>query len=256
MSKRSKMTDPRMPLTGHLEELRSRLLKALGAVGVGMLLTYSFSDQVITFLKHPGLPELYSLSPTEAFWTTLKVTFFSGLLLALPVVLFQLWRFISPGLLPGERRYALPFVVLAYLFFLLGVLFCYAVVLPFALKFLVGFGLERGIKPLFSMGLYVDFVLKFLLAFGLIFELPLAITLLSRMGWLTPEFLTRNRRYALLLNAVFAAILTPTSDVFNMALTLLPLMLFYELGILGARIFGRKAPPETDAVVREAETEA
>ena len=256
MGRRPPTDDLRMPLTSHLEELRSRLLKALGAVGVGMALTYAFSDRVIALLRQPGLPELYSLSPTEAFWTTLKVSFFSGLLLALPVVLFQLWRFISPGLLPQERRYTMPFVALAYLFFLLGVLFCYGVVLPFALKFLVGFGLERGIKPLFSIGMYVDFSLKFLLAFGLIFELPLVLTLLSRLGLVTPQFLSRNRRYALLVNAILAALLTPTSDVFNMMLTLMPLIAFYELGILGARLFGRKAPPETDPAVKELETEA
>lgn len=228
-----------MPLAGHLDELRRRLFKSLGAVGVGMLLTYSFSDELIAWLRQPGVTALYALSPVEAFWTTLKVSFFSGLVVALPVVIWQIWKFVSPGLLPRERRYALPFTVLAFLFFVLGLLFCYKVVLPFAMKFLVGFGTDRGIMPLFSIGMYVDFSLKFLLAFGLIFELPLALTLLSRLGLITPKFLARNRRYAILVNAVLAALLTPTTDVFNMMLTMLPLMVFYELGILGARLFGR-----------------
>jgi sec-independent protein translocase protein TatC len=252
MRKRSETDDRRMPLTGHLEELRSRLLKSVGAVAVGMLLTYSFSDEIIRLLRQPGIPELISLSPVEAFWTTLKVCFFSGLFLSLPVVLYQFWRFVSPGLLPGERKYSLPFVLLGYLFFLLGLVFCYAVVLPFAIKFLVGFGLERGITPFFSIGLYVDFSLKFMLAFGIIFELPLMLTLLSRMGLVTPEFLSRNRRYALLVNAVAAAFLTPTSDIFNMMLTMIPLVVFYELGILGARIFQRRERPASDSLMTKA----
>ncbi len=243
MKSQPKADERRMALTGHLQELRTRLLRAIGAVGIGMVVTYNFSDEIIALLRRPGVSELYALSPVEAFWTTLKVSLFSGLLLALPALLFELWRFVSPGLHPKERRYALPFVILGYIFFVFGLLFCYVVVLPFALKFLTGFAMERGIKPLFSVGLYVDFSLKFLLAFGVIFELPLALTLLSRLGLVTPQFLSRNRRYAVLINAVLAAFLTPTSDVFNMALTMLPLVVFYELGILGARIFGRKDRP-------------
>ena len=245
MGQRSEANDRRMPLTGHLGELRNRLLKAISAVGIGMALSYIFSDRLIVLLQQPGVSELYFLYPTEAFWTTLKVSFFSGLLLALPLVLFQLWRFVSPGLQASERRYALPFVIVGTLFFLSGLVFCYKIVLPFALKFLVGFGQARGITPLFSIGMYVDFSLKFLLVFGLIFELPLALTLLSRLGFITPQFLSRNRRYAILVNAIVAAFLTPTADIFNMTLTMLPLIVFYELGILGARIFGRKAPPVT-----------
>jgi sec-independent protein translocase protein TatC len=254
MWKKKEPDERRMPLSGHLGELRGRLFKSLGAVGVGMLLTYSFSDELIRLLRQPGVTELYSLSPVEAFWTTLKVSFFSGLAVSLPFVLWQVWKFVSPGLTPRERRYSLPFVVLASIFFALGVLFCYEVVLPFAVRFLVRFGTERGITPLFSIGMYVDFSLKFLLAFGLIFELPLALTLLSRLGLITPRFLAKNRRYAVLVNAVLAAVLTPTTDVFNMMLTMLPLMIFYELGILGARLFGKTEKPVAGDMARGTET--
>ena len=240
MNKNVKPDGQRMPFTGHLEELRNRLLKAVGAIGVGMALTYSFSGPIIDVLRRPNPTELHSLYPAEAFWTTLKVSFFSGLLVALPVVLFQFWRFISPGLLPTERRYSFPFVLLAFIFFVCGILFCYFIVLPFALGFLTNFTIKQGIAPLFSFGMYLDFCLKFLLAFGVIFELPLAIVLLSRLGVVSPEFLARNRRYSILVNAVIAAFITPTSDVFNMALTMLPLIILYELGILGAKIFRRK----------------
>jgi sec-independent protein translocase protein TatC len=158
------------------------------------------------------------------------------------LVLYQTWRFIAPGLYRSERRYGAVFVLASYVFFFLGLAFCGLVALPFALKFLIGFGLERGLKPMISAGMYVDFTLKFYLAFGLIFEVPLAVTLGSRMGLVTPAFLTRNRRYALLVNAIVAAVLTPTSDLFNMALMLVPLILLYEVGILGARLFGRRKP--------------
>jgi len=232
-----------MPFTGHLGELRSRLFKVIGTVFAGMILAYAGSDILIGWLKRPLDSELYFFSPTEAFWVTMKVSFFAGLFLSTPVVLFQIWRFVSPGLLPQERRLALPVVLVGTLFFILGLLFCYFVVTPFALKFLVGFGMQQGLKPVFSIGLYVDFVLKFLLAFGLVFELPLAVTILAKLGLVTPEFLARQRRYAVVVNAVLAAVLTPTTDIFNMMLMMVPLLIFYELGILGARFFGRRPVP-------------
>ncbi|HEY4484995.1 MAG TPA: twin-arginine translocase subunit TatC [Nitrospiria bacterium] len=243
--------ESRMPITGHLEELRSRLIKVLWAVLGGMALAYAVSDVLIGWLKRPLAADLYFFSPTEAFWMTMKVSFFAGLFLSLPVILYQLWRFVGPGLLPGERRLALPFVLVGCLFFILGLLFCYFIVAPFALAFLVGFGTEQGLKPVFSIGLYIDFLLKFLLAFGVIFELPLVITILAKLGLVTPQFLSRHRRYAVLANAVLAAVLTPTADVFNMMLMMLPLLLFYELGIWGARFFGRK-PLRSGTMVNEA----
>ncbi len=166
-----------------------------------------------------------------------------GLGLSLPLILYHFWRFVSPALYRGERRYAVIFMALSMLLFALGFLFCGYVALPFALKFLVGFGVDRGIQPLISVGRYVDFTLKFYLAFGLVFQVPLAVTLLSRMGLMTPRTLSKNRKYAFLINAVLAATLTPTSDIFNMMLMLLPLTILYEIGILGARLFGSRRDP-------------
>jgi sec-independent protein translocase protein TatC len=244
----------RMPITGHLEELRSRLIKVVWTVLGGMVLTYTVSDVLIGWLKRPLAADLYFFSPMEAFWVTIKVSFFAGLFLSLPVALYQIWRFISPGLLPHERRLAGPFVLVGCLFFVLGLAFCYFVVAPFALNFLVGFGIQQGLKPVFSIGLYIDFLLKFLLAFGLVFELPLVLTILAKLGLVTPQFLSRNRRYAILVNAILAAILTPTTDVFNMMLMMIPLLIFYELGIWGARFFGRK--PIRSGLAEEAKGEA
>ncbi len=231
-----------MSITGHLAELRQRLIKCVIALALGFSVSFYFVDGILSLLKRPSPAELYFFSPTEAFWMSLEIAFFAGLFFSLPVILYQVWKFIAPGLLSHERKYAAPFLVLGVLFFSIGLLFCYFIVLPFALTFLMGYGAEMGVKPLLSIGSYIDFLLKFLLAFGLVFELPLAITLLARMGLMTPEFLSKNRKYAFLLNAVAAAILTPTSDVFNMMLMMVPLVIFYELGILGARLFGRKAP--------------
>lgn len=252
----------RMPLTSHLEELRKRLLVSIVAVGIALAVTFNQSHFILQLVQAPlnmtyvfervppyvqakTRPEpltLYFHTPTEPFWTHLKLAFFAALFLATPVILFEVWRFIAPGLLPGERRWALPFVSLSTLFFALGLAFCYKVVLPFALNFLVSF--DENLKPILTVGEYVDFCVKFLLAFGLIFELPLAITLLARMGLTTPQFLARNRKFAVLLAFIVAAILTPTPDIFNQVLMAGPLLLLYEIGIISARLFGRRKPAE------------
>jgi sec-independent protein translocase protein TatC len=169
----------------------------------------------------------------------MKIALLTGLMLVLPVLLHQIWKFIAPGLLPREKRYALPFVVLATMFFVFGLLFCFFFVLPFAFKFLLTYKTEN-LKPMISVGNYVDFTSKFLLAFGLIFELPLAIAIAARMGLVTPQWLSKNRKYAILINFMIAAILTPTPDVFNQTLMALPMCLLYEVGILAARLLVRK----------------
>jgi sec-independent protein translocase protein TatC len=235
----------RMSLLDHLAELRRRLLTSAVAVLVAAAAAFSFSDEILVWLTEPLHTELVFLSPTEAFWVSLKISLVVGLLIALPLVLYQVWRFVAPGLYRTERRYAAGFVIGSCAFFAAGLAFCAFVALPFALKFLIAFGVDRGMKPMISAQMYVDFALKFYLAFGVIFEVPLAVTLAGRMGLVTPAFLARNRRYALLVNAILAAVLTPTSDLFNMAIMLVPLTVLYEIGIIGVRIFGqRRAAPE------------
>jgi sec-independent protein translocase protein TatC len=232
----------RMPLLDHLAELRRRLIISASGVLAAAVAAFSFSDEVLAWLVAPLDTELVFLAPTEAFWVSLKISLVAGLLIALPLVLYQVWRFVAPGLYRAERRYAAGFVIVSCAFFAAGLAFCAFVALPFALKFLVAFGVDRGLRPMISAQMYVDFALKFYLAFGVIFEVPLAVTLAGRMGLVTPAFLARNRRHALLANAVLAAVLTPTSDLFNMAIMLVPLTVLYEIGILGARIFGRRRP--------------
>jgi sec-independent protein translocase protein TatC len=235
--------DRNLPLTAHLRELRYRLIVSVIAVGAGMAAVFPFAPVVIGWLQRPlGQEKLYFFAPTEAFWANVQVAMLGGVLLALPVLGYQVWRFIAPALYRTERRYTLVFLGVSTGSFLAGVAFCHVVAFPFALRFLVDFGLSGGLTPLFSVGVYLGFAVKFYLAFGLIFELPLVLTLLARLGIITASLLARHRRHALLINAVAAAVLTPTSDIFNMMVMLVPLTVLYELGIWGARLFGRRAP--------------
>jgi len=236
--------DEKVPFFAHLEELRKRILWSVIAVGLGFIATFYFSERIIKFLAHPLGIKLVFLTPTEAFWVNMKVALVAGLMLTLPVVLYQVWAFIAPGLLPHERKFATPFVILSTIFFAIGATFCLRYVIPFAIRFLLTYKTE-DLTPMISVGAYVDFVLKFTLAFGLVFELPLALTLAAKLGLVTPQFLSRNRKYAILINAIAAALLTPTPDAFNMLLMLAALTVLYELGVISARIFGRRAPART-----------
>jgi sec-independent protein translocase protein TatC len=172
----------------------------------------------------------------------MKVAMITGVFIAMPIVLWNVWAFVAPGLHKHERKYAAPFVIIGSLLFLGGGAFALLVVVPFASKFLVSFGQDQGLQPMITVASYTDFVLKFTLAFGLVFELPVVITLLSMIGVVTPQFLSKNRKYAILINFVIAAILTPTPDLINQSLMAGPLILLYEVGIIAARVFGKKAP--------------
>lgn len=232
-----------MPMTGHLAELRTRLIRMVAVLILFFGAAFYFSDTLLAWFKRPLNAPLVFLSPAEAFWADLKVSMFVGFLAAFPMILYEIWKFVSPGLLPRERRYIFPFIFFSTFFFFAGLAFCYFVALPFALHFLIDYGRQSGLTPQISISMYVDFNLKFLLGFGLIFELPLVMTLLAKMGLITTELLTRNRKYAVFLAFLIAAILTPTPDVFNQCVMAVPLMLLYELGIIAVRIFGRAPAP-------------
>jgi sec-independent protein translocase protein TatC len=233
------LDDGKMPFLAHLGELRYRLLVSFVAMGVGFVLTFNFSDRIIAWLARPLPMKLAYLEPTEPFWVNMKVAFVAGAFLVLPVILYEIWAFVAPGLLPHERKFALPFVFLSTVFFALGATFALTVIVPFAVKFLVSYKTENLVATI-SVNRYIDFVLKFTIAFGLVFEMPLAITLAARIGLVTPAFLSRNRKYAILINFIIAAILTPTPDAFNQVLMAGPLCLLYEAGIVAARVFGRR----------------
>jgi sec-independent protein translocase protein TatC len=233
--------DDKMPFMEHLGELRTRIVRSLIAVLVGLVITFPASKYIVDFLAAPIAATGHSLvflAVTEAFWVQMKVALFAGIFLASPAILWQVWRFVSPGLLEHERKYAIPFVVIGSLMFVGGGAFSLFVVTPNAVAFLLSYA-RPGLDPMISIGSYIDFLLKFTLAFGAVFEVPLAITLAARMGLVTPKGLARNRKYAILGAFIAAAILTPTPDAINQSLMAGPIILLYEVGIICARIFGR-----------------
>ena len=234
----------KIPFTAHLEELRKRLIACFIAVGIGFVLSYGFKEKLFQVLTRPlisvmetGDKIIFTGLP-EAFFTYLKVAFLSGIILAAPVIFYQFWMFVAPGLYDKEKRLLIPIVFLSTLFFIGGSLFGYFIVFPWGFKFFLGFASET-IQPLPSMREYLSFSAKLLLAFGVVFELPLIITFLARLGLVSVEFLKKNRKYALLLFFVGAAILTPP-DVVTQIMMAFPLMALYEISIIGARIFGKK----------------
>jgi sec-independent protein translocase protein TatC len=238
-----------MPLTEHLVELRKRILISLVFLFIAFIGVFNYSETLFDIkilLRSPYIQitkktpvSLYFFAPVEAFWMHMKVSFVAALILSLPLIFYQLWRFISPGLLEKERKYVFPFVLSATTFFLIGALFCFLIVLPFAMTFFLEYK-TANITPMLSVEKYIDFCLKFILAFGAIFELPLVIIFLTRFGIVSPGALARNRKYAVLVSFIAAAILTPTPDAFNMTLMAIPMIILYEIGILVSRIMYRK----------------
>jgi sec-independent protein translocase protein TatC len=242
--------DEKLPFTGHLEELRRRLIVCFIAVGVGFVAAYFFKERLFEVLTQPLLSameadrrEIIYTNPAEAFFVYLKVSLLSGAIATSPLILYQFWMFVAPGLYEKERRLMLPVVFLSSFFFVGGALFGYFVVFPYGFKFLLGFGTD-WIRPLPKMSEYFSFASKLLLAFGFVFELPLIVTFLAKLGLVSVVFLKKNRKYALLLFFVGAALLTPP-DVVTQVMMALPLMLLYEISIIGARLFGRKPLDES-----------
>ena len=235
----------KMPFMEHLGELRVRIVRSLVVLLVGLGLALPFSQKIVDYLARPVQAaghNLVFLALTEAFWVQMKVAVIVGLFIAAPAILWQIWAFVAPGLHEHERKYAAPFVLIGSVLFVGGGAFSLKVVTPYAIHFLLSYS-RPGLQPMISIGSYVDFLLKFTVAFGLVFELPLAITLLARMGVVTPATLAKNRKYAILGAFIAAAILTPTPDAFNQALMAGPLIILYEIGIISARIFARRPKP-------------
>jgi sec-independent protein translocase protein TatC len=239
----------KMSFMEHLGELRTRIVRSLIALLVGLVVTFPLSQRIVDWLAQPIQATgntLVFLAVTEAFWVQMKVALLTGLFLASPAILWQVWAFVAPGLLAHERKYAAPFVIIGSLLFVGGGAFSLKVVTPYAVSFLLSFS-RPGLTPMISIGSYIDFLVKFTLAFALVFELPLAITLAARLGLVTPRALAKNRKYAVLGAFVTSAILTPTPDAFNQMLMAGPLILLYEVGIISARIFARRPKPATVA---------
>ena len=244
--------DEKQPFLGHLEELRKRLIASAIAVGIGFAISYVFSERLFQILIIPlkeNLPEgdrLIFTNLPEMFFTYLKTAFIAGILLVAPYIFYQLWMFVAPGLYQKEKKYVIPFVVFSSLLFVGGGLFGYFIVFPFGFKFFLGFANEN-IQALPSVKQYFSFAIKLLFAFGVVFELPVVVFFLAKMGLVTPELLRKKRKYAILLTFVLAAILTPP-DVITQCMMAGPLIILYEIGIIIARIAGKKKVTEGEAV--------
>jgi sec-independent protein translocase protein TatC len=239
------MDEKKLPLTAHLQELRKRLVLSFIAIGIGFFVCYALKESLFDILASPLINKvmpsggsLIFTSVAEAFFTYMKVAFIAGLILASPFVLYQVWAFVAPGLYQKEKRYVIPFVLGGSLFFAMGILFGYYVALPIVFRFLIGYATDF-IKPMPSMKEYLSFSIKFLLIFGLVFEFPVVLVLLTKIGVINAKMLARQRKYAILLIFIFAAVMTPP-DLISQVLMALPLMGLYELSILFSKLFGKK----------------
>lgn len=235
-----------LTFTEHLEELRWRLLKAFAAVAVAFVLSYAVSDQIFAFmvapLKQTLRPDqsLIGTGVAEAFFIEMKVALVAGLFLASPLVFYQIWRFVAPGLLGGEKRMVIPFVLCATLFFIGGAYFCYRVVLPVAFGYFIDQYRSLAVAPEIRIGEYFSFFFRMVLAFGVTFELPVFTFFLVRVGLVDYRLMWRSFRYAVVLVFVVAAILTPTPDIVNQTLLALPMLLLYLLSIGVAYIWRKQ----------------
>lgn len=246
------ISEEKMSFLDHLTELRRRLIWSILAIAILFAPAYYFSNEIFDFLMKPlieNLPEGSSLiftRPAEGFTTYLKVSFFAALIAAVPFILYQAWKFVAPALYKEEKQVALPFIIFGSLFFLAGVAFCYYVATPPAFKFLLNEYSSEYVKAFPTIREALSFLMALMFGFGLVFEFPLIIFILARVGVVTSSWLRKQRKYAIIISAMIAALLTPTTDAISMMLMFVPIVVFYELGIVVAWIFGKKKVENTD----------
>jgi len=232
-----------MPLTEHLEELRKRIIYCLILVVSLSAVFYFFSDELIRIISRP-VGDLYFFAVTEAFTAKIKVAVACGVAVSLPFIVYQIWSFVVPALTHRERAYALPLVISSASLFTAGIAFAYFVIIPVGIRFLLSFGTEE-LKSLIGITKYLGFVLWMLLVFGLVFQLPVVLFFLDRIGVVSPQSLRRKRKHVILGIFVIAAILTPP-DVFTQLAMSLPLILLYEASIIVVSLSHRIAKEKTE----------
>lgn len=233
-----------MGILDHLDELRRRLTWIVGEIAIGFAICWAFVDQLFNLIMYPlmqvlpaGTHAQYTTLP-EAFFTRMEIAFVGGIFIASPAIFYQIWAFVAPGLYDEEKKYIIPIAILSALFFIVGGLFCYFIVFPFAFNFFISYSTpEIVMTPKISD--YLSFVLKLIFAFGLIFEMPIFTLFLARLGILTAAMMRKARKYAIVAIFILAAILTPP-DVISQILMACPMLLLYELSIGVAVVFGRK----------------
>ncbi len=241
----------------HLRDLRKRLTRALLGVVVGMGVVGYFVERLFHWLMQPvldSLPEnqraLHYTSYIEPFMVYLKVALYGGIFVAAPWVLWQLWLFVAPGLYKKEKRIVIPFIFFGTLLFYTGAAFCYLLVMPAAFPALAAIANDSSLSPVLTMSEQLSLVLAMLLGFGIVFEVPVIMAFLSMIGLVNAPMLAKYRRIAIIVNVTAAALITPTGDPFNLALMAVPMIVFYEIGILLARVLAKK--PAVDAASAKA----
>jgi sec-independent protein translocase protein TatC len=232
-----------MGFLDHLEELRSRIIKILVTVLIFSIVTYFFSERVIDFLARP-VAKVYFFSPTEAFAMRIKISIILGIILSVPVIFYHIWQFVIPGLFEREIKAVVPAVIFSTIFFIIGGSFCFFMVLPTAIKFLMGFGTEK-LEPMIKIGSYISFVSYTTLAFGAVFELPIVSYFLGKLGIITDKTLRKGRRYAVLGILILAATITPP-DLFSQIMLAIPLYILYEISIVVLKITQKKKETEAE----------
>jgi sec-independent protein translocase protein TatC len=235
---------PKMSFLDHLEELRRRLIVSSIAIVVGFFLCWAFAERIFGILQAPltkFLPpgdKLAYTRLTAPFFLYMKVAFFGGIFIAAPVILLQLWLFIAPGLYKRERRLAAPFIIFGTVFFILGGYFGYRFLLPATCSFFVETG--KQFKQMVTVDDYFSFASTIILATGAVFETPIIIFFLARLGIVTPAFLMQKFKYAVVLSFIIAAVITPTPDMVTQSALAIPMILLYLIGVAVAYMFGKK----------------
>jgi sec-independent protein translocase protein TatC len=238
------MIDEKKPFTAHLKELRDRLVVSIAGLGIAFIITYSFKEKIFHFLMLPFIKVMPAgssfifTSITEAFITYFKISLVAALFLAAPLILYEVWMFVAPGLYEKEKKYIAPFIIFGSFFFIGGALFCYYVTMPVVYHFFVSYA-GTMIIPMPSLKEYMNLTLKMLIIFGFIFEMPLVAYYLSRAGIINYRGLAKKRRYAILGIVVLSAIITPP-EVSSQLLMALPMYGLFELSVVIARVFGKK----------------
>ncbi len=224
----------------HLEELRKRILVSIGCVLIFSVICFFFSRKILEFIiKWTNIETTYFFSPTEAFLVNIKIAIFAGVFFAFPIILYQIWAFIGPGLTKKEQQVSIPFLMSGIILFLIGLAFAYFLLIPFGLKFLFSFGTEH-IRPLMNINKILEFIFWCAIGSGFLFQLPLIIFFLIKLGIVDAQTITRHRAEFIVGVLVISAIITPTGDMFTLLLISIPLILLAEIGILLAKITSRK----------------
>lgn len=223
--------EARLTLVEHLGELRKRLIISCLAIILGSVLCYNYIDKIIQLVVKPaaGLEFIY-LSPPELFIAYVKISLILGLAVALPIVLFQIWMFIKPGLKEKERQHVLFAMFMGIIFFTMGIVFAYYIIIPMTIQFFIKMSVDQ-IAPLFSFANYISFISSLLLSFGLVFEMPLIVILLTQLGLVKPDTFKKSRKMVILGTFIAAAILTPP-DVVSQTMMAIPMLVLYEFSII------------------------